>query len=151
MTKNIKRVIDRSSWGAGPWSAEPDRLEWRTAVGYPGLMVRNDMGNWCGYAAVLPDHPALRRDDLESILDVHGGVTYGPNRCQGDICHVPEPGAPDAGRWIGFDCAHCGDRYNLRENSSGGVYSGGVYRDVPYVRAEVEKLAAQLKALESTP
>ena len=40
--------------------------------------------------------------------------------------------------WLGFDCAHSGD------DTPAFSMSGGTYRDVAYVRAEVEKLAAQL-------
>jgi hypothetical protein len=48
--------IDKSTWGDGPWMTEPDRVEWRHA-GLPCLALRNQMGVWCGYAAVPPGHP----------------------------------------------------------------------------------------------
>lgn len=41
----------------------------------------------------------------ESLLTVHGGLTYS-NMCSGKICHVPEEGRPDKVFWFGFDCAH---------------------------------------------
>lgn len=50
-------VIDKSTWGAGPWQHEPDRVEWEHA-GLSCLALRNiHFGNWCGYAAVPPGHP----------------------------------------------------------------------------------------------
>lgn len=48
---------DKSTWGEGPWQTEPDRKEWRTATGLPGLIVRNRSGALCGYVGVGPDHP----------------------------------------------------------------------------------------------
>jgi hypothetical protein len=159
------RRIDRSGWPPGPWDNEPDRIEWRTAVGLPGLLLRNRFGAWCGYVAVPPGHPCYGLD-YESIypkgpdgepdysvrplpnpvheLSVHGGVTYG-NACDtaSGICHVPEPGEPDDVWWFGFDCIHSGDVMPSTLRYAPAL-SGDVYRDVAYVRAECEELAEQL-------
>lgn len=161
------RKIDKSKWGNGPWQNEPDRIEWEKH-GMPCLMLRTDMGNWCGYVAVNPGHPwhskgytsctapeiceKQKADGYcdhtpEHILDVHGGITYA-NQCAGHICHVPKPGKPDNVFWFGFDCAHGGDgipgyRAVLGED---GFFSRG-YKDAAYVRTEVERLADQLKAV----
>jgi hypothetical protein len=43
---------------------------------------------------------------------------------------------------LGFDCSHAGDLSPGR----GPQFSHERYRDVAYVRAEVESLAAQLRA-----
>jgi hypothetical protein len=77
-------------------------------------------------------------------LSVHGGITYA-ERCAGHICHVPAPGEPDNVWWLGFDCAHSGDRVPRMDHARGWEQ----YRDVRYVRSEVESLASQLKALEA--
>ena len=59
MTQIAEEPIDKSTWGDGPWQQEPDRAEWRHAD-LPCLAVRNNFGNWCGYAAVSPGHPLYR-------------------------------------------------------------------------------------------
>ncbi len=46
----------RAEWPAGPWTEEPDRLEWRRH-GMPCLVLRNGQGAWCGYVGVAPGHP----------------------------------------------------------------------------------------------
>jgi hypothetical protein len=163
----MSHKVDRTGWPSGPWDAEPDRVEWPTAVGYTGLIVRNDLGNLCGYVAVVPGHPAYERtwmsadcyelgDDGKldyqrqkanpvSDLSVHGGITYA-DHCAGRICHLPAPGEPDNVWWLGFDCAHSGDLVpNMHRHFP---HDWGHYRDVAYVRTEVESLAAQLKSLE---
>ena len=145
----------------GPWSSEPDRLEWRHA-GLPCLANRNDGGAWCGYVAVPPGHPlhGVGYDD-EPIwgldLPSHGGLTYA-NACAGDICHVPKPGEPDDVWWFGFDCAHGGDLrpalYAIIKDEPSyqtlaSLHRGDVYRDLPYVQGVVNELAEALAALST--
>lgn len=159
--------MDKSEWGDGPWQKEPDRIEWEHR-GLPCLMLRNPMGgNWCGYVACAPGSKFFAKDYSQctlippcedycehspsSFLTVHGGLTYS-GHCNGHICHVPKPGQPDNVWWLGFDCAHSGD-YSpgfaarlkgilkespdfLRENCN--------YKDVAYVKKQVEKLALQI-------
>ncbi len=144
--KNFK--VDKSTWGSGPWQDEPDRIDFRHA-GFPCLMLRNPTsGNWCGYVGVPTTHPDHSRSYDDIDVDVHGGLTYA-ELCDGErICHVPEPGESDDVFWFGFDCGHCFDfspayyaRYPHFEK-----IEGEVYRDVDYVRAQVESLANQLAA-----
>lgn len=201
----------------GPWSKEPDKIEWRDKeTGRPCLIVRGSMGALCGYTGVYEGHPLfqkgysecmepgrhrrktrkeLRRAQLfeqkkarkadaanpesggaswrksmrdlnsrysrasktflgrkkwcshikpESLLEVHGGVTYA-GHCSGEICHVPRPGEKRVW-WFGFDCSHHMDLTpGLLEY--GGSTREGTYRDVAYVKAEVARLAGQLSAL----
>lgn len=138
-------VGDRSSWPAGPWSREPDKLSWKTEAGLPGMIVRNGMGGLCGYVAVVEGHMAFGLGCGDVSVDVHGGITYG-SACAGHICHVPEPGEPDHVWWLGFDCAHSFDAVpgEIAWDRKHGYATRGEYRDVDYVTAEVEKLAAQL-------
>jgi hypothetical protein len=189
--------IDRTDWSAGPWDDEPDREQWTTEVGLPGLLVRNRMGALCGYAAVNPGHPfhgidyaacgrrhgprcqrsprseypvpisdewwERVKDDThcehtpEAVLEVHGGITYADACAEdGPICHVPAPGEPDDVWWFGFDCGHAFDlapgmvaHYRTLPGLAGSSpLFDGTYRDVAYVRAEVEGLAHQLRAWE---
>lgn len=147
--EKIGLVIDKSGWGPGPWQTEPDRMEWKHN-GTPCLMVRTPHhGAWCGYAAVPPGHPLHGVEYGDPDVSVHGGLTYS-NKCAGYICHVPAPGELDDVWWFGFDCAHSGDE-TPGSNAALGFRAyrgiGDEYRDLAYVRAEVERLADQLAAL----
>jgi hypothetical protein len=159
--------IEKSTWGAGPWQTEPDRVEWEHA-GLPCLARRNPhSGNWCGYAAVPPGHPfhGLKyngdsADDGFSAtpagqVDVHGGLTYS-GFCDGHICHVPKPGAPANVFWFGFDCGHSCDfapGYAARypDFFTNAQRREEVYRDLAYVTAEINQLAEQLVAVALKP
>jgi hypothetical protein len=157
MSTEAEHKVDRSGWRPGPWDQEPDKLNWKTEVGLDGMIVRNGMGALCGYVAVPNGHPLYGvgysdgdyPDSPEGRFDVHGGLTYSA-RCAGHICHVPEPGEPDDVWWFGFDCNHSQDfapsetnyRSALRYADFAGY--GGAYRDIAYVRAEVESLARQI-------
>ena len=155
MSNATRHVVDKSTWGDGPWQQEPDRVQWEHA-GLDCLMVRvQTHGAWCGYVGVPQGHPAHGKgyDDasLESI-EVHGGLTYA-DACQGRICHVPAPGRPDDVWWLGFDTAHCFDlspSMSARMKSYGldrEPFASEVYRDQAYVAAETEALARQLAAM----
>lgn len=154
----LPATIDKSTWGAGPWTEEPDRAEWKHA-GLPCLALRNRHGSWCGYVAVPPGHP-LHGTDYDAVdVDVHGGLTYAA-KCDGHICHVPQPGEPDDVWWLGFDCGHAGDfipgiAASLREIGFKEPYDHvaavgassffvDAYRTLDYVRTETNRLAEQL-------
>jgi hypothetical protein len=133
---------DRKRWGKGPWEYEPDRFQWQYNR-YPCLVVRAPFGNLCGYVAVPRGHVAYGKGYEKLSVNVHGGLTYSA-KCQGHICHTPAPGEPDDVWWLGFDCAHSRDlvpklaHYGL----------DGVYRDMDYVKREVEILASQLETMK---
>lgn len=140
------RYVDRSGWPNGPWDAEDDRIEWKTEAGLPALIVRNTgIGNLCGYVGVPKGHVAHGKGYDDVQVDVHGGLTYAES-CGGRICHIPAPGESDDVWWLGFDCAHLGDnnpgmrKYPMRGHSS--------YKDVLFVRSEVESLAKQLSEMK---
>lgn len=109
------RHHDKRNWRPGPWINEPDRVEWRHR-GLPCLIVRNHTGALCGYVAVPPGHPAHGAGYDSVNVDVHGGLTFA-NHCDTSeralICHTPEPGEPDDVWWLGFDCAHYGDYFEM--------------------------------------
>lgn len=151
--------IDKSTWGEGPWQSEPDKLQWTTKSGLPGLVVRGPAGALCGYAGVTQDHPAYGADydALSDEITVHGGLTFasfchqGPGPEATSVCHVPAEGEPDNVWWLGFDCAHSGDlcpaiNALLRKSPTGRylLQASQVYRSLSYVKAHVEHLAAQL-------
>ncbi len=142
--------VDRTGWPDGPWTTEPDKVQWHTRAGLPGLVVRNKhSGSLCGYAAVLPGHPLYEKPYQEvDGIDVHGGLTYSAFCMEnGHICHVPEPGEPDKVWWLGFDCGHAWDVAPCMPGLLGLVNQNGdewQYRDLEYVQDQVECLAAQL-------
>jgi len=108
-------------------------------------------GNWCGYVAVPPGHPAHGKGYDDVDVRVHGGLTY-TGLCSGHICHVPEPGEPDDVYWLGFDCHHCNDlapAFHMRGKEIG-CHGDPTdeYRDLEYVEAECASLAAQLHAMQ---
>lgn len=108
----------------------------------------------------------------EAIIDVHGGLTYSRD-CSGVLCHVPKEGRPDDVYWYGFDCGHSMDlvpgmlasskqmaemghdiftehlEYDPTTGTSNRFGMSNVYRRIPYVKAEVESLAQQLKAVQN--
>lgn len=160
MKKNIEvPKIDKAGWKPGPWQDEPDRMEWEF-MGYPCLMRRNsEFGNWCGYVAVPPQHPWFKLGYNDIDVSVHGGLTY-TGHCQGDICHVPEPGKQENVWWLGFDCAHCGDycpgleaqlSIALGRPSVAMAEEFNTYRDVAYVKKQVERLVRQIHANRAGP
>lgn len=144
VTEALKDTAD------GPWKTEPHRVEFRHA-GLDCLMVRTAMGAWCGYVGVPKAHADFGKEygALEDI-DVHGGLTYG-RECQGVVCHAVDN--DDTARWwFGFDCAHFCDTVpkieGLMASMKPTFFEGHTwapkYRDLAYVRAEVESLANQL-------
>lgn len=163
--------VPRERWPAGPWDAEPDRVEWtggglcKDGARFAFLLKRNGMGVWCGYVGVPPGHPAhgLDYDDpaLEDI-EVHWGLTFA-GECQKDermpepsrICRRPAPGEPDDLWWLGFDCGH-GFDYSpaMAAMSPTGLYQdrlgepfGMTYRGLQYAREQTISLGVQLSEL----
>lgn len=160
-TKSAKPfIVDKSTWGDGPWQAEPDHVDWRdTETNYPCIAHRNEAGAWCGYVGLPPGHPARsgnNYDNVDNEVEVHGGITYGA-KCFGVICHVPEPGESDDVFWYGFDCNHYLDRapgseaFFRKIGHQRRADDPAVYRDLAYVQAECGKLARQFKAMEAAP
>lgn len=165
--ENRERVAKQ--WGRGPWDAEPDRVEWTTEAGLPGIILRQSSredgyapGHLCGYVGVEPGHPWHGRSyDSEPEIDTAAheaawfGITYGRD-CEGEVCHVPPPGTPEHLWWVGFDAAHCDDVSprdyvpDRRGLIHGEVMEahGSSYKTIGFMRHHVEKLAAAAKAAE---
>ncbi len=119
------------------------------------MMLRGPGGSWCGYCGVPNTHPAYGKHYDNVDVSVHGGLTYA-DKCNGQICHQAQPGMPEEVYWLGMDFAHCGDLspgmlsfYN-RLPSGPSYHDSDIYRNIAYVRAEVEQLAEQLAVLEKT-
>ena len=122
-------MIDRCSWGSGPWDTEPDLVEWTTQSGLYARILRHASGHWCGYVHVPNTHVLCEADLSETISQfvVHGNVSY-CNRFAGKW-------------WLGFDAAHYRDLVPGR----GVTFSGNTYRDAQYMQSECESLAWQIK------
>ena len=150
-------IENKTAWGTGPWLDEPDKVQWPdAATGLPCLAVRHpDLGHWCGYVGVGPDHPTYGRHYDDVMAEAHGGLTYGAFCADDDkeqgICHVAGDGDFDPAWWLGFDCAHVGD---LSPGSSSGfrlalfpTRTPDAYRTLAFVKAECATLAAQLQEM----
>lgn len=164
-TIEYRNVIDKSGWARGEWDDEPDKVQWPDeATGLPCLIVRGPVGAWCGYVGVPVGHPwhgkgyddcgmyAPKPDGYEEdwYPCVHGGLTYAAGCGHGDnpargICHIPGPGEPDDVWWLGFDCSHAGDLTCMNRPERMSIFTdiGDEYRDIAYVRAQVQSLARQ--------
>lgn len=150
------QTVDRSKW-ENPHlvpADEPDKAQWiDPETGFDCLINRGGSGALCGYVGVPEGHKFFEADyDTVEIEGnehgypaVHGGLTFA-DRCspQEDpskgICHTGEV-ANKVVWWLGFDCAHLGDRSP--------AYKGfddltATYKNFAYVKSEVENLARQL-------
>lgn len=125
-----------------PWEHEPDNEEWiDEATGYKCAVWRHPThGSLNGYVTIPSGHPLYGQsyDEINHFVEVHGGLTY----------------SADDGT-VGFDCNHAEDFapkmvMNLMKYVDSDVrhHLHETYRDWAYVKAEVEKLAQQLKQLE---
>lgn len=173
MKERSYSFTDKSKWPRGEWDSEPDKVQFMTAAGLPGLIVRGPSGALCGYAGVAEGHPFFgvgysgcpeacggerwpsegeskcEHDRPIDAIEAHGGLTYAdacqPGEGERGICHVPDAGEPDHVWWFGFDCAHSGDLCPSFEKFHQSGYD--YYKGIAYVRLGVESLAAQLAAM----
>jgi len=131
---------------SGPWQQEPDYIKWIDAeTGYQCMIRRMRLGHLCGYVRVPRGHRLHGRHyhgRVERRIDVHGGVTFsGAQRFK--------PGYKPRGHWFGFDCGHSMDLIPgmlvLDAHIGMPVGHSGIYKDVAYVRREVESFARQLR------
>lgn len=151
-------LFDKSDWSDGSWKVEPDRRQWLDEESnYPCLLLRNPMGVLCGYVGVPPGHPAYGKEFniVDAAIRVHGGLTFASNSSHllGGVYHDVEPGELEDVYWLGFHCGHMGDRCPRIEMHivapRATVAVPSTYRNINYVTQECQRLAAQLKAMES--
>lgn len=110
----------------GEWEAEPDRVAFE-ASGFKCVILRHpSFGHLCGYIAA----PKFAEDGGPYV---HGEWTYSED-------HLPNMKC-DGLWWNGFDCAHAGDFLPKSANRS-----IGIYRNIVFVRTELERVAAELAA-----
>lgn len=74
--------------------------------GYPCVVLFMPMGYRCGYVGIPKENKLYKLDFQDKIdIDCHCGLTYESDslHCQNDTnIH-----------WIGFDCGHCCDGYDV--------------------------------------
>lgn len=147
-TKTWTNEVDRTNWPSGAWDNEPDRKQWEDKeTGLPCLIIRNDLGNLCGYVGVDKNHIFFHKEYYEINVEVHGGLTYS-GECNGRICHeANEIKEENETWWLGFDCAHYGDFSPGLSKYRGFDLLNEVidYKDLTYVEGECEALAKQIK------
>lgn len=142
----IREPIDKTGWEEGPWHSEPDEMDWvDDATGLQCLILRMSGGALCGYVGVKSHHPLFGKNyDDEEVYDLwcHGGLAFSES--------FAALWSKFEGYWFfGFDCAHSGDfspghAAVLRQIRAGGRHPGDSYRDLAFVKREVEGLARQL-------
>lgn len=142
-TETSPRFRDRSEWGPGPWDDEPDAVSWVSAVDLPCEMRRGENGNWCGYVGMPRDHPA--RSYAGWSPSVHGGESWSSDSEELTANYESEGTFPAGLQWRGFDCAHIEDLAPGYKSIEFPGYTR-IYRNLTYVRAECESLAAQIDA-----
>lgn len=115
------------------WENEPNEVSFEVNR-RPCLILREKyLGHLCGYCRVSGGLLERGYDhDSYKDIDVLGGLTYA--------------GKIGDGWWIGFDCAHPGDIRPYSDNWFNNGYA--VYRNIGYVKREVESLAKQLDQIE---
>ena len=88
----------------------------------------------CGYVAVPKKNPAYGKNYDVVSVDVHGGLTYGS--------------LEENEFWLGFDCAHAGDRIGGRILSVLHLGGNEHFWTLDEVVEETNKLAEQLAIIE---
>lgn len=131
----------RHRWGAGPWEAEPDHLEWAEGSIYC-VIQRTPMGTFCGYVGIPHGHPlygASYKDDRFAMLDVHGGLSFSSRE-------LPGTDKPFSGHlwWLGFHCANVYD-YVPDSELNYGTKDIRAYKDRAFVVNEVNGVARWMK------
>ena len=95
--------VDKTGWGDGPWTDEPDKMQWiDEATGLDCLIVRGPMGALCGYVGVPPEHPwhgipySGREYDYENREPVELGGGFGKVQMPKKTEVVPWDQAPES-------------------------------------------------------
>lgn len=115
------------------WLTEPNKLEFEHA-GMKCLVLRDKFLWLGGYVGLEPGHQYFGKHFRHIDAKVHRGLNFSG---KGDGERRPE-----GLWWVGFYCDRPGDVVPGRMDT---LQGGESYRDVDYVRGEVEKLAEQLR------
>lgn len=158
--KRLAALPDKTSWGDGPWQAEPDFAEWvDEATGLTCVAVRHPYdGHWNGYVAVPGGHPLHGRPRAGLGLTASHEVNYAgpPTRLRMAGADAETVARLEGTWWFGFDYGHatdCQPGKVARERADGWDFpklatecgEPMTYHTLDQVRADCALLAAQLQ------
>lgn len=157
-------------WPDGPWNKEPDRVQFEHE-GLPCLLIRNELGAWCGYVGVYIDSPLFGICDSEIELPSHCEVNSFessveredklwlelplPEDVPIDVNNIEEAidnhvRVPLRVWFFGFDCCHYRDLVPGMGVLTKGIdkHMRGVYRDYKYVVQVCKDMAEAIRLIE---
>lgn len=149
--KDLKtyNFIDKSKWGEGAWSNEPDKITWiDNTTNLPCLILRNNFGAWCGYVGISSGHPCFEVPHSKVRLVTNRELTFSSFAWIYDVGGVSHPTEKDENTywWLGFSCSDY--EKDLLPKMPSNPYCNPTYKTVEYVMEEVTKLANQLRVME---
>jgi hypothetical protein len=136
---NAKDLVDKSSWPVGPWSSEPDFVEWVDEVTEYRCLIQRvpELGHLCGYVGVREDHMLYGMTANDRIEAARANIELRDNLGIFDIVSEACSDEPDGtvslslvlsphggvtwastiddyDEWFfGFDCGHAGDKTGI--------------------------------------
>lgn len=142
--------LSKKNFPPGDWMKEPDYVQWEQK-GLLCLALRDmKLGMWRGFVA-LPNTHKYHGKTLENILeeelfehlDVHGGISVA-GKLPAKYKELNR-----GNWWMGFECALGGDLLPLakldpNDPLQASVMEQQIYKDIHFVRREVNHLARQL-------
>lgn len=131
----------------GPWSFEPDRLEF-VSHNLPCLIIRRNKGYLCGYVGLPYIHKlaGLDSDQISQYFrEFHQPLpvelSYAQNHCFGDIDHFVSPLSKNAYYWVGFCFNYMLDLIPAEQGTDLQIIPNQTYKDIPYVFDKCQKLS----------
>jgi len=120
------------------WKDEPDEVYFEYKGHKCAIYRHQSLGHLCGYVGMKKIE-----DFDEHSVGVHGGVTYFVEA--ENVFDEMKEYFSDDDYVIGFDTAHFDDLVPSMANMGLGILSGGTYKDVFYVKKEIEGMVDQLQ------
>lgn len=131
----------------GPWMREPDLLLWHRYDLHCLALRNQETGAWRGLVGVAESHPFFNKDlsqlveDTRAlVLSVHDGITF----------TGLASGFDDKIWFLGFECSGGGDLLpaDAHDDKREQIKGKQVYRDLKFVRSQINKLALQLSQVK---
>lgn len=172
-TEKKPRTINKESWPHGPWMGEPDFLQFKTAEGFDGVIIRTiHSGALCGYVGIPASHPWHGKEYGAEISPSKEqlGQTVDMDKISIISLFAAAANAESIEDFARIDCiisVHGGLTYSSKGRSDFnedpalwyfgfdcnhygdfapgmGDFMDGSYRDIEYVQGEVARLSQQL-------
>lgn len=135
----------------GIWQQEPDKVVWIDEVTkLDCMLLRNDLGSWCGYVGVPESHPyfglSCSRVEFafEREINFSDSCQAGASEDEKFVCHCRAHGHGETW-WFGF---HCADSHDYNPGLSFQFIGAEYYCDINYARTLVECLSLALSAVQ---